>query len=51
MVRLPGAVYARDRATIVSLVFALVMTVLTFQFWWEAWENNWVSDSTWRSRL
>ena len=38
-------------ATIVSLVFALVMTVLTFQFWWEAWENNWVSDSMWRARL
>ena len=38
-------------ATVVSLVFALVMTVLTFQFWQEAWENNWVSDSMWRARL
>ena len=27
------------------------MTVLTFQFWHEAWENNWRSDSMWRARL
>lgn len=38
-------------AAVVSLVFALVMTALTFQFWREAWENNWVSDSMWRARL
>lgn len=38
-------------ATVVSLAFALVMAVLTFQFWWEAWENNWLSESMWRARL
>jgi TRAP-type C4-dicarboxylate transport system permease small subunit len=27
------------------------MTVLTFRFWLEAWENNWVSDTMWRARL
>jgi TRAP-type C4-dicarboxylate transport system permease small subunit len=34
-----------------SLAFALVMTILTFQFWHEAWENNWRSESMWRARL
>jgi TRAP-type C4-dicarboxylate transport system permease small subunit len=34
-----------------SLAFCLVMTVLTFQFWYESYENNWVSDTMWRSRL
>ncbi len=38
-------------ATVLSFAFALVMTVLTFQFWWEAWENNWLSESMWRARL
>src|SRR5215217_7307246 len=38
-------------AIVLSLAFALVMTVLTFQFWHESWENNWVSDSMWRARL
>jgi TRAP-type C4-dicarboxylate transport system permease small subunit len=35
----------------ISLGFALVMAVLTFQFWHEAWENNWRSESMWRARL
>jgi TRAP-type C4-dicarboxylate transport system permease small subunit len=34
-----------------SLAFALVMTVLTAQFWYEAWDNNWRSESMWRARL
>jgi TRAP-type C4-dicarboxylate transport system permease small subunit len=38
-------------AITLSFVFALVMAVLTFQFWHESWENNWVSDSMWRARL
>src|ERR671911_950002 len=38
-------------AIAVSLAFALVMTVLNFQFWHEAWENNWRSESMWRARL
>lgn len=38
-------------ATALSLAFALVMAVLTFEFWREAWENNWVSESMWRARL
>jgi TRAP-type C4-dicarboxylate transport system permease small subunit len=35
----------------ISLAFCLIMTVLTFQFWYESFENNWVSDTMWRSRL
>jgi len=38
-------------AITVSLAFCLLMTVLTFQFWHEAWEGRWVSDTMWRARL
>lgn len=38
-------------AITISLAFSLVMAVLTFQFWHEAWENNWRSESMWRARL
>jgi TRAP-type C4-dicarboxylate transport system permease small subunit len=36
---------------LMSLAFCAVMTVLTAQFWYEAWENNWRSESMWRARL
>jgi TRAP-type C4-dicarboxylate transport system permease small subunit len=36
---------------LMSFAFCAVMTVLTFQFWQEAWENNWRSESMWRARL
>jgi TRAP-type C4-dicarboxylate transport system permease small subunit len=38
-------------AIAISLAFALIMTVLTVQFWHEAWDNNWRSDTMWRARL
>ncbi len=38
-------------AALMSFAFCLVMTVLTFNFWHEAWENNWRSESMWRARL
>jgi TRAP-type C4-dicarboxylate transport system permease small subunit len=38
-------------AITVSLGFCLLMTVLTFQFWYEAYEGRWVSDTMWRARL
>jgi TRAP-type C4-dicarboxylate transport system permease small subunit len=38
-------------AATVSLAFAIVMFLLTAQFWYEAWENRWVSDTMWRARL
>lgn len=34
-----------------TLAFAVVMTVVTFLFWKEAWDNRWVSDTMWRARL
>jgi TRAP-type C4-dicarboxylate transport system permease small subunit len=36
---------------LMAVAFCLVMTVLTFNFWHEAWENNWRSESMWRARL
>lgn len=38
-------------AILISLAFCLAMTVLTYNFWHEAYENNWVSDTMWRARL
>lgn len=38
-------------AGIVTLAFAVVLAVLTYQFWAEAWDNSWVSDTMWRARL
>ncbi len=35
----------------VTLAFALVLAVLTFLFWKQAWDNSWVSDTMWRARL
>ena len=34
-----------------TLVFAAVLTVLTFNLWKQAWDQSWVSDTMWRSRL
>jgi TRAP-type C4-dicarboxylate transport system permease small subunit len=36
---------------LMSLAFCAVMTVLTFNFWHEAWTQKWVSDTMWRARL
>jgi TRAP-type C4-dicarboxylate transport system permease small subunit len=36
---------------VMALAFCAVMTVLTFQFWHEAWTERWVSDTMWRARL
>jgi len=36
---------------VLSMAFCLVMTGLTLQFWKEAWDNSWVSDTMWRARL
>jgi len=34
-----------------SAAFCIVMAVMTFLFWKEAWDNRWVSDTMWRARL
>ena len=38
-------------AASVSLAFSVTLAVLTFNFWKEAWDNRWVSDTMWRARL
>jgi TRAP-type C4-dicarboxylate transport system permease small subunit len=38
-------------ASLVTFAFALTLTILTFLFWKEAWDQKWVSDSMWRARL
>ena len=38
-------------SALMSLAFCILMTILTFQLWHEAWENKWVSDTMWRARL
>jgi TRAP-type C4-dicarboxylate transport system permease small subunit len=38
-------------ASCVTVAFAVVLAVLTFLFWKEAWDNRWVSDTMWRARL
>src|SRR3954453_6159471 len=32
-------------AAATTLLFAVVLAVLTAEFWWEAWSNKWVSDT------
>ncbi len=34
-----------------TLIFSLTMTVLTFLLWKEAWDQRWLSDTMWRTRL
>ncbi len=38
-------------AALLTLAFCATIAVLTFQFWKQAWDGNWVSDSMWRARL
>jgi TRAP-type C4-dicarboxylate transport system permease small subunit len=38
-------------SALLTLAFCVAITVLTFDFWKEAWDKNWVSDTMWRARL
>jgi TRAP-type C4-dicarboxylate transport system permease small subunit len=38
-------------SSFVTIAFAVMLAVLTFNFWMEAWEQKWVSDTMWRARL
>src|SRR5919197_1961859 len=38
-------------ASATTLLFAIVLAVLTAAFWWESWTQKWVSDTMWRARL
>jgi TRAP-type C4-dicarboxylate transport system permease small subunit len=54
---LPHYVGGRNRlrlavfASALTLAFCVIATVLTYAFWKEAWDKNWVSDTMWRARL
>ena len=54
---LPQFVAPRSRfvlalfASGLTLLFCITLFVLTFNFWKEAWDNKWVSDTMWRARL
>jgi TRAP-type C4-dicarboxylate transport system permease small subunit len=54
---LPHYLGARPRywlalaSALMAVGFCGVMTVLTFNFWHEAWTERWVSDTMWRARL
>ncbi|HEX3098099.1 MAG TPA: TRAP transporter small permease [Usitatibacter sp.] len=36
---------------LLSAAFCVVLFVLTAAYWHEAWSNNWLSDTVWRSRM
>ncbi|HEX7043213.1 MAG TPA: TRAP transporter small permease [Burkholderiales bacterium] len=36
---------------LMTFVFAALLTVLAYQFWHEAYTDNWVSNTMWRARL
>ena len=46
-----GRFWLAMAAIAISLAFCVTMTVLTFQLWHEAWEQNWVTETMWRARL
>jgi TRAP-type C4-dicarboxylate transport system permease small subunit len=54
---LPHYLNSRNRrrlalfASGLTFAFCLTIAVLTFQFWKEAWDHKWVSDTMWRARL
>lgn len=35
----------------ISLAFCLIVTWYGFEFWWEAWDNRWLSETVWAVRL
>jgi TRAP-type C4-dicarboxylate transport system permease small subunit len=38
-------------ANCLALAFASVLFVLCTKFWWQAWSNDWHSDTVWRAPL
>jgi len=38
-------------ANCLALAFASVLFVLCTEFWWQAWSNDWHSDTVWRAPL
>ena len=38
-------------ATLTAMAFCMVMLVLTWNYWLEAWSQSWLSNTMWRVRL
>jgi TRAP-type C4-dicarboxylate transport system permease small subunit len=38
-------------STLMAIAFCVVMLVLTTQYWREAWDQRWLSNTMWRVRL
>jgi TRAP-type C4-dicarboxylate transport system permease small subunit len=38
-------------STLLAMAFVIVMAVLGYNFWHEAWVENWHSNTVWRERL
>jgi TRAP-type C4-dicarboxylate transport system permease small subunit len=38
-------------STLMAMAFCLVMMVLTAQYWLQAWNDSWLSNTMWRVRL
>lgn len=36
---------------LLAMAFVVVMAVLAYDFWYEAWVHNWRSNTVWRERL
>jgi TRAP-type C4-dicarboxylate transport system permease small subunit len=38
-------------STLMAMAFCIIMTVLTWLYWREAWSQSWLSNTMWRVRL
>ena len=38
-------------STLLAMAFVAILAVLAFNYWHEAWVNNWHSNTVWRERL
>jgi TRAP-type C4-dicarboxylate transport system permease small subunit len=38
-------------STLMAMAFCIVMVVLTTQYWLQAWNDSWLSNTMWRVRL
>ena len=36
---------------LLAMAFVVVLAVLAYNFWYEAWSHNWRSNTVWRERL
>jgi len=36
---------------LLAMAFVIILAVLAYNFWYEAWSHNWRSNTVWRERL